>query len=55
MGRLLFVPIILCLLWIAFLRFYGIPLAKGKQGFIWIIGISSLLILLLAIALWLTQ
>ncbi|KFZ38226.1 membrane protein [Shewanella mangrovi] len=55
MGRLLFVPIILSLLWIAFLRFYGIPLEKGKQGFIWIIGVSCLLIAMLSIALWLTQ
>ncbi len=55
MGRILFVPIILCLLWILFLRFFGIPLKKGKQGFIWIIGVSSLLIVMLTIALWLTR
>ncbi|BCV27510.1 MULTISPECIES: hypothetical protein [Shewanella] len=54
MARLLFLPIILSLFWIAFLHFNNVPLAQGKRGFIWIIGVSGALIALLSLAIWLT-
>lgn len=55
MTKLFLFPIILCLLWTAFLRFNGIPLAKGKTGYIYIIAISSTLIILMALLAWLTR
>jgi hypothetical protein len=55
MTKLFLFPIILCLLWTAFLRFNGIPLSKGKTGYIYIIAISSTLIVLMALLLWLTR
>jgi hypothetical protein len=54
MGRFLFLPLILSLLWLAFLRFNGIPVSQGAKGFVWIIGISAVVICLLAFAIWLT-
>ncbi|MCL1073511.1 hypothetical protein [Shewanella dokdonensis] len=54
MGRFLFLPIILSLLWLAFLRYNGIPLSQGAKGFVWIIGVSAVVICLLAFAIWLT-
>lgn len=55
MTKLFLFPIILCLLWAGFLRFNGIPMSKGKTGFIYIIAISSTLIVVMAILLWLTR
>ncbi|MBT1443360.1 hypothetical protein KJI95_02295 [Shewanella sp. JM162201] len=55
MTRLFLLPIILCLLWMAFLRFNRVPLAKGKTGFIYIIAISGTLTLLLTLLMWLTR
>ncbi|MFQ6371193.1 hypothetical protein [Shewanella sp. YIC-542] len=53
-GRLLFLPLILALLWLAFLRYNRMSLAQGAQGFVWIIGVSATVICLLALAMWLT-
>ncbi|MDF0534777.1 hypothetical protein KDN34_11245 [Shewanella yunxiaonensis] len=54
MGRFLFLPLILCLLWLAFLRYNGIPISQGARGFVWIIGVSAIIICMLALAIWLT-
>lgn len=55
MTKLFLFPIILCLLWTIFLRVNGIPLAKGKTGYIYIIAISGTLIVLMTLLLWLTR
>ncbi|QYJ76405.1 MULTISPECIES: hypothetical protein [Shewanella] len=55
MTKLFLFPIILCLLWTIFLRFNGIPLSKGKTGYIYIIAISGTLIVLMTLLLWLTR
>ncbi|MCA1897166.1 hypothetical protein [Shewanella putrefaciens] len=54
MTKLFLFPLILCLLWTLFLQANGIPLKQGKRGFIYIIAISSSLILILMLLLWLT-
>ncbi|QYJ78101.1 hypothetical protein [Shewanella acanthi] len=54
MTKLFLLPLILCLLWILFLKANGLSLAQGKRGFIYIIAISSTLILLLMLLLWIT-
>jgi len=38
---LFLIPIVLCLLWLAYLRSGGYSLSEGKQGFIYIIVISG--------------
>ncbi|MCL2917675.1 hypothetical protein [Shewanella litorisediminis] len=55
MTKLFLFPIILCLLWTIFLRVNGIPLTKGKTGYIYIIAISGTLIVLMTLLLWLTR
>ncbi|MFB2660687.1 hypothetical protein [Shewanella mangrovisoli] len=54
MTKLFLFPLILCLLWILFLKANSLPLAQGKRGFIYIIAISGTVILLLMLLLWLT-
>lgn len=42
MFRLLFLlPILLCLSWYFFLRYYAIPIKQGKKGFIYILAFSA--------------
>ncbi|NYR13392.1 hypothetical protein HC000_13065 [Pseudoalteromonas sp. MIP2626] len=42
MFRLLFLlPIILCLGWCFFLRHHGVPIKKGKRGFVYILAFSA--------------
>ncbi|WP_165569518.1 MULTISPECIES: hypothetical protein [Corallincola] len=55
MARLFLIPIILCLLWIVFLRANDLPLKAGKKGFIYIATGSTILFLFLTLMLWLTK
>ncbi|GAA5218436.1 hypothetical protein ACFSJ3_07760 [Corallincola platygyrae] len=55
MARMFLIPIILCLVWVIFLRANGIPLAKGKQGFIYIAIGSAVLCAFLTLMLWITR
>ncbi len=42
MIRLLFLlPILLCIAWYCFLRTNGVPIKKGKRGFMYILGFST--------------
>ncbi|MFC0120323.1 hypothetical protein [Pseudoalteromonas xiamenensis] len=42
MFRLLFLmPIILCVIWYLFLRHYGVPIQKGRKGFVYILIFST--------------
>jgi hypothetical protein len=38
------IPVILCFLWWQYLRANGWTLEQGKQGFIYIIGLSAIII-----------
>jgi len=55
MSRLFLLPLLLCLLWWGFLRYNGIPLAQGKNGFLWILGIGAGLAGFLSLMLYLTS
>lgn len=45
MFRLLFLlPIILCLVWYFFLKSNGVPIKKGKKGFIYILAFSAIVL-----------
>ncbi|QSX36222.1 hypothetical protein [Shewanella sedimentimangrovi] len=55
MTRLFLLPLLLCLLWSMFLYFRRIPLAEGKQGYVYILSGSGILIALLSLLLWLTH
>ncbi|GAC24963.1 hypothetical protein GMES_2669 [Paraglaciecola mesophila KMM 241] len=55
MLRLLFLlPLILCLLWFAYLRLRGFSLRQGKQGFIYILVFSAIIAAFYTLMLWLT-
>ncbi|WP_198675745.1 MULTISPECIES: hypothetical protein [Aliidiomarina] len=44
MIRLLFlIPLVLCLLWMLFLTYRGYSFTEGKQGFIYILVISTVI------------
>lgn len=48
-------PLILCLLWFAYLQYNGWTLAQGMQGFMYILGFSSVLAVFLTAMLFLTN
>lgn len=53
MIRLVFlIPLVLCLLWMIFLTFNGYRLRDGKQGFIYILVISSVIALFYTFMWW---
>ncbi|MFT5790245.1 MAG: hypothetical protein ACI8SJ_002374 [Shewanella sp.] len=54
MAKLFFVPLLLSLAWALFLNYNGVPLKRGRTGFIYIIGISLTIIFALGFLLWLT-
>lgn len=55
MIRLLFlIPIVLCVLWIAYLTLRGYRLGDGKQGFIYIIIFSCVIAAFYTLMWWLT-
>lgn len=55
MIRLLFlIPIVLCVLWIAYLTLGGYRLRDGKQGFIYIIIFSSVIAAFYTLMWWVT-
>ena len=54
MTKLFLLPLILVALWSLFLRANGIPLAQGKKGYFYIIGISAVIIVALGLLLWIT-
>ena len=56
MIRILFLlPILLCIGWFWFLRSNGVPLKKGKQGFIYILLISTFVLGFFALMIYITQ
>ncbi|MDB2386324.1 hypothetical protein N9W21_03140 [Shewanella sp.] len=54
MAKLFLLPLLISLLWVLFLRYNGIPLAQGKKGFMYIIGISLAVIITFSVLLMLT-
>lgn len=52
--KLFLIPIILCLLWVAYLKNNGWSLHQGKKGFYYILGVSGVIIGYLSLMLWIT-
>ncbi|MCD8547069.1 MAG: hypothetical protein LRY38_01170 [Aeromonadaceae bacterium] len=55
MSRLFLLPLLLALLWWAFLYYFQIPWRKGLTGFYWIIGLGGGLAAFLSLMIWLTH
>ncbi|WP_028118020.1 hypothetical protein [Ferrimonas senticii] len=53
-ARLFLIPIVLCLLWTAYLHINGFALSKGKQGYLYIISFSAAILAFMTLMLWLT-
>ncbi|EKE84293.1 hypothetical protein [Idiomarina xiamenensis] len=49
------IPIVLCLLWLVYLRWHGWSLKQGRQGFVYIIVFSATIAAFYSVMLWLTQ
>ncbi|MBE0345431.1 hypothetical protein PPEP_a0311 [Pseudoalteromonas peptidolytica F12-50-A1] len=55
MIRLLFLlPILLCFGWYFFLRSNGVPLKRGKKGFVYILAFSSFVLGFFVLMMYLT-
>lgn len=55
MIRLLFlIPIVLCLLWMIYLTFFGYKIRDGKQGFFYILIVSAVIAIFYSLMWWLT-
>ncbi|MCL5050887.1 hypothetical protein [Aliidiomarina maris] len=55
MIRLLFlIPLVLCLLWMLYLTARGYRIRDGKQGFVYILVISSVIAAFYTLMWWLT-
>jgi len=56
MIRVIFLlPIVLCILWYWFLVNQGIPIKKGKKGFIYILTFSVFVLGFFVLMMWVTQ
>lgn len=49
------IPLIMSLLWFAYLKLNGYSLADGKQGFKYILIISSVIAVFFTLMYWITQ
>lgn len=54
-ARLFLIPILLCILWFAYLRSRGYSIKQGQQGFIYILTFSAGLLGVMTLMLWLTN
>lgn len=55
MARLFLLPVALCLLWWGFLALNGIPVSKGRKGFVVILVGSAGLAAFLSLMIWVTR
>ncbi|WP_371195817.1 hypothetical protein [Glaciecola sp. SC05] len=56
MFKFLFlIPVVLCVLWYAYLNMRGYSVAQGKQGFTYIIVVSTVVLLFFTIAMLLSK
>jgi hypothetical protein len=56
MFKFLFLfPVVLCALWYFYLTSRGYDIAKGKQGFMYIIVVSSVILLFITAAMLITK
>ena len=55
MARMFLLPLILSLVWWAFLHYNGLSIKQGAKGFYWIIGLSSFLAAFFTLMIYLTR
>lgn len=55
MSRFILFPLVLCLLWWAFLSLNGLSLKQGEKGFYWILAICAFIAFFFAAVIHITQ
>lgn len=54
-ARLFLIPIVLCLLWTLYLRSNGYRISQGRQGYVYILSLSTFILAFMGLMLVLTN